>query len=96
MSPLLEIVKPKIIITLGLSSYRGVLSIFEKAVPKNKTLKSQIEISPFDLPNKLLLFPMYHCGASVINRSRNLGDQKKDWAKLNSYLKYHNIKSPTP
>lgn len=87
IKPLIEIVNPKIIITLGLSSLKSVLSIFARSIPNSSRLRDLVEQGPIELEKNLILFPMFHCGSSGVNRNRSLVDQKSDWFKIRPYLK---------
>ncbi|MDB5022869.1 MAG: hypothetical protein JWP78_624 [Mucilaginibacter sp.] len=80
-APLISIVKPRIIITLGTVPLRAVLSIF-KIKPQYHTLKEFVSGSPLNLDSGLYLFPMYHCGSSGANRNRKLELQKQDWLRI--------------
>jgi hypothetical protein len=74
--PLISIIKPAVIITLGMYAFKGIASLYQLKVDKNTLLKDLLMQSPFELPGEMKLFPMFHCG------NRNLVQQKKDWAKV--------------
>ena len=84
--PLIALVNPKIIITLGLAATKAVFFIYNINVSKGKQLKRIMELSPFSGINSPLIFPVYHCGSSTINRNRSLDEQKADWEKMLNYL----------
>ncbi|EHQ28629.1 uracil-DNA glycosylase family protein [Mucilaginibacter paludis] len=86
IKPLIEVVKPTIIITLGRASTTGVMSVFGQTLSTNRIFKDFVEASPIKLKENLLLFPMYHCGSSSVNRNRNLDEQKQDWSKIKEYI----------
>jgi hypothetical protein len=86
ISPLIEILKPKVIITLGLASTRAVLNIFAVKVEKTTRLTDMVTDSPINLTANIKLLPMFHCGASVINRTRSLQEQEKDWLKVKAMI----------
>jgi uracil-DNA glycosylase len=88
IKPLIEMVNPKIIITLGLLPYRGIQSIFGDSIPKSRKLKDMVEQEPIKINKNLLLFPMFHCGSLGVNKNRSLVDQKRDWLKIRPYLKH--------
>jgi hypothetical protein len=83
--PLINIVKPKFIITLGMAALRGVAFIYNVHIDRNAKLKDFAGGKPLILKEDLLLFPMYHCGSSGVNRNRNLEQQKKDWINILQY-----------
>jgi hypothetical protein len=84
IKPLIEITNPPIIITLGKASTIAVMAIFGQIVSKNKPFKNLVDGEPINLKDGVSLFPRYHCGASSINRNRNLEQQKKDWSKISA------------
>jgi len=80
-APLISIVKPRIIITLGIAPLRAVLSIF-KIKPQYQTLKKFVACPPLTLDSELYLFPMFHCGSSGVNRNRKMEFQIEDWSRI--------------
>jgi len=85
--PLIEIVEPQIIVTLGIAAFRGITSIYEMTTSNNVKLKDIVGHGPVILKEGLLLFPMFHCGSSGVNRNRKLIEQMADWDKIGPYLK---------
>jgi len=85
--PLIEIVNPQIIITLGMAAFRGIASIYNIAADSKWKLKDMVEQGPVELNKNLFLFPMFHCGSSGVNRNRTLREQKGDWKKIVPYLR---------
>jgi uracil-DNA glycosylase len=82
LKPTLEIVDPKIIITLGKPAYDSVADIY--GLKKDKMSKL-IEKNPIKLSNDKIIFAMYHCSPlGCINRKWEL--QKQDWIKIKEYL----------
>ncbi|MEO5645775.1 MAG: uracil-DNA glycosylase family protein [Bacteroidia bacterium] len=89
LSPLIDLVQPKIIIALGRIPFDAICSIYPNqvnpATSKSKSLKKIIENSPYIIPNGTRLFPVYHCGGQSA-RNRKIEEQKTDWQKINSAL----------
>ncbi|HXN22856.1 MAG TPA: uracil-DNA glycosylase family protein [Candidatus Dormibacteraeota bacterium] len=89
LKPTIEIVKPRVLVTLGEHAYRSVALLFG-VLP---ALFNQAVNYPkgFMLPQGTLFFPMYHCGARILNTYRNLDKQKEDWLRVKRALQH----SPT-
>jgi len=83
LKPLIDIVSPAIIITLGKKPYDAIAEIYK--LKKNDRLNTLIDNVPIELQDKILLFPMFHCGGLGL-RNRSLTVQKKDWEKIENYI----------
>lgn len=82
LKPNIEIIDPRIIITLGKPAYESVAGIYGL---KKENLAKIIDKNPFELVDDKLLFAMYHCSPlGCINRTWK--QQKKDWTKIREYL----------
>ena len=81
--PLIEIIRPRLIVTLGISAYKSLRFIFPYLPyePMNNLLK----YPPFHLSGSGVLFPMAHCGGLGL-ANRNMEEQLKDWKKIGPYL----------
>lgn len=81
---ILDIIKPKIIITLGNSGYKSIAYIFDQ--PKSVTLKTILSNNPI-IPESLniKIFSFFHCGGLGI-RNRSFDKQKEDWKIIKEYL----------
>jgi hypothetical protein len=80
---LIDIIKPKIIITLGkvpLSAMRMI----DATIPDEK-LSVLADKNPIILADGTLLFAFYHCGGLGL-ASRKLHLQKQDWQKIKPYM----------
>ena len=80
LRPLIEIVSPKILISLGEEAYRGIMRAYDRCPTKFSDAVDGLE--PLDLSKDLKYFPVYHCSDDCLNRNRNLGKQLKDWTKI--------------
>jgi hypothetical protein len=86
LRPLINIImplnKPLIIITLGLSPLKGLLKLFSENLPNQSHTKTVESIPIHLLSGKIKVFPRFHCGAGIVNRTRKLDTQKMDWRKV--------------
>jgi len=83
LKPNIDIVQPKILITLGKKAYEALTYIYPI---KNDNLKNLINKNPIKLNDGKILFAMYHSGHFGM-LSRNLELQKTDWKKIKRYIK---------
>ena len=88
--PLMNIIKPKIVIALGKKVSESILNIYDIPYSKSTPYYELINKSPVKLTSSLVLFPVYHCGAGSINRNRPMEEQKDDWRKIAQWLKENN------
>lgn len=75
LKPLLEIVKPEIVITLGMVAYNEIAYVY--SLPKYP-LKRLVLENPVLLKDNKRLYAQYHCGRLGV-ANRNLALQKRDW-----------------
>jgi uracil-DNA glycosylase family 4 len=87
--PMIDIINPKVIISLGKKPCESILSIYGIKFSKSLKLSSIIIKSPYALTDTINLFPVYHCGAGSTNRNRSFSQQLVDWAKIRSVLVQH-------
>jgi len=81
--PLINIVNPSIIIAMGMEAYECVSNAFQ--IPREKTLRQAVELSPYKLTDSKLLFPVFHCGGLGL-RNRSFDKQINDWLKIRRTL----------
>lgn len=82
LEPLIEIIEPKIIITLGTYAFKSVKDLYK--LKEEPVLKKLITKNPIEVDDKKI-FTFYHCGGlGLANRKLEL--QKEDWNKLNNYI----------
>jgi len=80
----IEIVRPKVIVTLGARAYRVIADLYRLERPP---FRSAVEReNGFELEAGIRLFPVYHCGARILNTHRPRDDQKRDWEKIRKAL----------
>jgi Uracil-DNA glycosylase len=81
LKPLIEIIEPKIIITLGTYAFKAVKDLYK--LKEKPVLKDLINRDPIEVEDKKI-FAFYHCGGlGLANRKLEL--QKEDWNRVNYY-----------
>ncbi len=79
LKPLIELIKPNLIIVLGYEAYLGVSALY--GVKQQKDMKSAVRtLMPLNRDTEL--YTIYHCGARTTNVNRPWEDMKKDWNLL--------------
>jgi DNA polymerase len=78
LKPTIDLVQPKILITLGESAYRMIRDLY--GLPK-MTFRDAVAKS-FRISEKMKYFPMYHCGQRILHTHRHLEQQLRDWARV--------------
>ncbi len=76
--PLLQILQPEIIVTLGTVAYQAIAEVY--SLPINP-LKVLIQNNPVQLDETINLYAMYHCGGLGL-ANRPLLTQMLDWQKI--------------
>lgn len=89
LKPLIDLVSPKIIITLGTSSFNSVCSVLKEDIQekiyKSKPLKFHVD-KCYSTKAGVRIFPVYHCGSRGVNINRSFDKQKEDWVRIKRYL----------
>ena len=80
LKPLIEIVHPKVIVSLGTYAYRSICKLY--ALPEMRFRDAVDKQAGFSLSNGMLFFAMYHCSRQVLNTHRSLDQQKADWERV--------------
>lgn len=83
LRPLIDIIDPKVVITMGREAYECVCNAF--GTPRVKSMREALEQGPVELPGSKLLFAVYHCGGLGL-ANRPLSKQLEDWEKIASYV----------
>jgi uracil-DNA glycosylase family 4 len=84
LQPTIKIVRPKVVVTLGERAYRAVAAAYGI---KSQPFRSAVECEDgFELQIGIRLFPVYHCGARILNTHRGIDAQLKDWEKIGRAL----------
>ncbi len=86
--PLINLVKPKVLVALGQEAFKAILSSQGWPDKPSKIHRHDVERREgIVLPGNTLLFPVYHCAKRVQSRHRNLEEQLKDWKRIVQALK---------
>ena len=92
LRPLIDLIEPKVVITLGVTAYSSVANAYGVRVTKFEDAVNCSDGYPLLPLEKTRLFPVFHCGKYgwQINRresNQNPGDkQKQDWQKIKTFL----------
>jgi uracil-DNA glycosylase len=85
LRPLIDIVCPKVVITLGEKAYRSLCNIYN--LEQEKNFKDAVENdNGYPLSANTLLFPVYHCGKRTMNTNRSFPEQKRDWERIKNSI----------
>lgn len=82
LKPLIDIIQPKIIITMGAVATKSVVELYNL---KTMSLKNMVDNSPITVSGDRLIFPVFHTGGLGL-RNRNNELQLKDWNKIKEWL----------
>ena len=82
--PTVDLVQPRVVATLGERAYHAVAAAYEiPALPFKAAVERE---GGFQLNRRTTLFPVYHCGARILNTHRPFDQQKADWTKIERAL----------
>jgi uracil-DNA glycosylase len=79
LGPTVELVRPRVVVTLGQLAYQAVCRVFRLRPMK---FREAVETDAIELKPGCLLVPVYHCGARILNTHRPLLKQKVDWVRV--------------
>jgi uracil-DNA glycosylase len=78
-----ELVAPRVVVGLGARAHNAVLAAFGFAPSQ---LRDAVGTAGTRLPTGALLVGVYHCGARVVNMTRSLQQQARDWQRVRAAL----------
>jgi uracil-DNA glycosylase family 4 len=78
LRPQVELVNPKVVVTLGYRAYHSLMKAY--ALPRKALMREAVQES-VRLPGGNVLVPVYHPGNNG-TRSRSFEDQKIDWQRV--------------
>ena len=94
LKPLIEIVQPRIVVTLGAWAYQSVCHLWSlKQLPLRDAVDDP---QGFHLSSQTVLFPRYHCGRRILNTVRKLEQQHADWERIGTALEQLRGKEGAP
>lgn len=77
LKPQIELVQPRVVVTLGRLAYRAVMHAYDR----RPQASMRDAVKTHEVIGSSTLFPMYHCGP-LGTRSRSLVQQKGDWERV--------------
>jgi DNA polymerase len=83
LRPTIEVVAPRVVVTLGTKSLRAVCWAFNHVPPA--TL-SEAVARPISITNATVLMPLYHPSRTVLNTMRSYDAQRIDWREVGRLL----------
>jgi DNA polymerase len=84
LRPTIELVRPKIVVCLGAKAYGAVMNAYQVQL---RAFSGAVDSGEPDLlPSGIYVFPVYHCGAYVLNTHRKLPQQIQDWKRIGNFL----------
>ena len=89
IKPLLDIIKPIVVITLGERAYRALEGSY--CLDRSEFRRVVDKSGGIPLFGETRLFPMYHCGRRILNTHRNIVQQRIDWVRVASFLQQKGI-----
>lgn len=86
LRPLIQIIKPKVVVALGMRAYKAILQAYSIPYKKTGVYRKAVDAGSLELPDDILLFPVYHCGAWITNTHRKMDAQLRDWERIGMVL----------
>lgn len=81
LKPLIEVVHPKVVVALGEKAFKAIVKGYNLQT-KWSRYRELVETGGIALQEGISLFPVYHCGARIINTHRNMRTQLEDWRRI--------------
>ena len=85
LRPTIDLIAPKIVVSLGERAFKAIAAIY--GLPRVKFKESVERSAGFVLADGISCFPMYHCGARILNTHRPMPQQLKDWERMGRALR---------
>jgi uracil-DNA glycosylase family 4 len=79
LRPQIELVRPRVVVTLGRMAYESVMASFALPI---RSLREAVESPGVQLPTGSTCVPVYHCGRRVRNTHRSDREQERDWQRV--------------
>jgi len=80
----IEIVQPRVVVSLGERAYRSICSSFDLPIQPFRVAVN--DATGIQLSTGSTLIPVYHCGRRILNTHRPLQAQKSDWVRVKQAL----------
>lgn len=81
----IDLVAPKVVVALGDQAFKAIATAYE--LPRIKFREAVERSVGFNLAENVSCFPMYHCGARILNTHRPMAQQLKDWERVERALR---------
>jgi uracil-DNA glycosylase len=85
LRPQIEIVRPRVVITLGEKAYQGISIAFKHRPDSFRTAVESV--NKLELLPSVHLFPVYHCSPRVLAGTRIWDQQLEDWRRIGDVLR---------
>ena len=79
LKPQIELVRPRVVVTLGQRAYEALMNAF--GLPRRK-FREAVESPGVSLASDVTAVAVYHCGRSVRNKHRRDAEQERDWRRV--------------
>jgi DNA polymerase len=83
LRPTIDLIAPKVVVTLGEWAYRAVTAAYDL---RRATFRRAVESDDCALSGGIRYIPMYHCGARILNTHRPFEQQRRDWDRVRRSL----------
>ncbi|MEX2672839.1 MAG: uracil-DNA glycosylase family protein [Phycisphaeraceae bacterium] len=83
LRPMIELVAPQIVVTLGGGALQATCHAFGHHPPRRL---ADAATNPIRLNPKSVLMPLYHPSGRVFNRYRSMENQRQDWRRVRQLL----------
>lgn len=84
LKPTIEIVQPKVVVTLGVYAYESMQRLYGLPQMRFRDVVNLQEGIP--LSDETLYFAMYHCSPRVLQTHRHIEQQRADWQRVKRAL----------
>src|SRR5262249_47413413 len=84
LRPLIDLVRPMVVVSLGERAYTAVLNSYGLTPAPFRAAVETVE--PVQLSDGIVAFAIYHCGARILNTRRPLEAQITDWKRIAAFL----------
>jgi DNA polymerase len=80
LKPLIEIISPKVVVSLGKYAYETICQIFNL---QKKSFRDAVDQQVgIPLSKNVVFLPVFHCSPRVLHTHRGLAQQKSDWQRI--------------
>ena len=84
LRPIIDLVAPKVVVALGKQAFDAIAAIY--GLPRIKFKEAVERSDGFALADGISCFPVYHCGARILNPHRPMPKQLADWERVRRAL----------